>query len=294
MREKGVGRFGHTFSAKGCWERIVMFIIDTHAHYEDEAFDEDREELLHSMKEQGIGLIVNIGSSMETTRKTLALTKKYDFIYGAAGVHPSDTAELEEESLYGELKEMALNPKIAAVGEIGLDYYWDEPERNIQKKHFERQLELAREIQKPVVIHSREAAADTLDIMKSLHAENIGGIIHCFSYGKEMAREYLNMGYYLGIGGVITFTNAKKLKEVVAYMPLDRLVLETDSPYLAPVPNRGKRNSSLNLPYVVEKIAEIKGISKEAVVAAAYENAAAVYRLKLPEETGADMAMQKG
>lgn len=254
-----------------------MYIIDTHAHYDDKAFAEDREELLQSMTAAGIGRIVNIGSSMASSRVTVELTRQYDFIYGVVGVHPSDTGELENEDYYQELRQLAMEPKIVAVGEIGLDYYWDEPERDIQKKHFEKQLELARELKKPVVIHSRDAAADTLDMMKCLHGEEIGGIIHCFSYGKEMAREYLNMGFYLGIGGVLTFNNAKKLKEVVEYMPLDRMVLETDSPYLSPVPNRGKRNSSLNLPYVVKAVAELKGISEEEVIRATYENACRCY-----------------
>lgn len=256
-----------------------MYIIDTHAHYDDKAFDEDRQELLNAMVDAGIGRIVNIGSSMESSRVTVELTKQYDFVYGVVGVHPSETEELEKEAYYDELKMLAQEPKIVAIGEIGLDYYWDEPDRAIQKKHFEKQLELARELQKPVVIHSRDAAADTLDMMKSLHGEELGGIIHCFSYGKEMAREYLNMGYYLGIGGVVTFNNARKLKEVVEYMPLDRIVLETDSPYLSPIPNRGKRNSSLNLPYVVKEIAALKGISEEEVIRITYENACKCYNM---------------
>lgn len=256
-----------------------MYIIDTHAHYNDDDFDEDREELLESLKDSGIGLVVNIGSSMRSSRETLELTKKYDFIYGAAGVHPNRVEELEDRELYSQLKTIGLNDKIVAVGEIGLDYYWDEPDRQLQRKHFEGQMEVAREIGKPVIIHSREAAADTLDMMKGLNAGEIGGIVHCFSYGIDMAREYLNMGYYLGIGGVVTFKNAKKVKEVVEYMPLDRIVLETDSPYLSPEPNRGTRNSSLNLPYVVEKISEIKGLSPEQVIEATYNNAIQVYRL---------------
>ncbi len=254
-----------------------MYIIDTHAHYDDKVFDEDRHELLSSMESQGIGKIVNIGSSMESSRVTVQLTRQYDFVYGVVGVHPSETMELEQDSCYEELRNLASQPKIVAIGEIGLDYYWDEPERDIQKKHFERQLELARELGKPIVVHSRDAAADTLDMMKALHGEEMGGIIHCFSYGKEMAREYLNMGFYLGIGGVLTFQNAKKLKEVVEYMPMDRIVLETDSPYLSPVPFRGKRNSSLNLPYVVKAIAEIKGVEEEEVIRSTYENACKCY-----------------
>ena len=163
--------------------------------------------------------------------------------------------------------------KIVAIGEIGLDYYWDEPDRAIQKKWFVRQLALAKETGLPVIIHSRDAAKDTLDIMVSEHKGTTGGVIHCFSYETEMAREYLNMGYFLGIGGVLTFKNARKLKEVVEYAPMDRLVLETDCPYLSPVPNRGKRNSSRNLPYIAQEIAKIKGISAEEVVEATCRNA---------------------
>lgn len=254
-------------------------IFDTHAHYDDEAFDEDRDELLKSLTEHRIEAVVNIGSDLAGVEATLQLTKQYPHVYGAAGIHPGSTQELNEET-FGWLRNAAMDPQIVAVGEIGLDYYWEEPEHEIQKKWFERQLELAREVRRPVVIHSRDAAKDTLDIMRAHKSEEIGGVIHCFSYGKEMAREYLNMGFYLGIGGVVTFTNAKKLKEVVAYAPLDRLVLETDCPYLAPVPNRGKRNSSLNLPYVVDAISEIKGISSEEVLRATNRNAKQLYRLE--------------
>lgn len=169
--------------------------------------------------------------------------------------------------------------KVRAVGEIGLDYYWEEPEHHVQKKWFVRQLALARELKLPVIIHSRDAARDTLDIMKAEHAEDMGGVIHCFSYGKELAREYLNMGFYLGIGGVVTFRNAKKLKEVAEYAPLERIVLETDCPYLAPVPNRGKRNSSLNLPYVLEMISQLKNVSREDVERVTWENGMKLYGL---------------
>ena len=171
------------------------------------------------------------------------------------------------------LHDELLNDKMVAVGEIGLDYYWDEPSRDIQKKWFVRQLELAREVNKPVIIHSRDAAADTLDIMKAEKCHEIGGVIHCFSYSKEMAREYLDMGFYIGIGGVVTFNNAKKVKEVAEYVPLESIVLETDCPYLAPVPNRGKRNSSINLPYVVDEISRIKGIEPDEVINQTYNNA---------------------
>lgn len=253
-------------------------IFESHAHYDDKAFDKDREELLDSLGKNGIGYVVNIGANIETTKNTIKLAEKYPFIYGAAGVHPSDTDELKEENFLW-LKEQCRHPKIVAVGEIGLDYYWDEPDRKIQKIWFERQLEMAREVKLPVVIHSRDAARDTLDIMKARHAGEIGGVIHCFSYTKEIAKEYLNMDYYFGIGGVVTFQNAKKLKEAVEYIPLDRILLETDSPYLAPAPYRGKRNSSLNLPFIAEEIAAIKGLDYEDVIRITEENAKKLFAI---------------
>jgi TatD DNase family protein len=253
-------------------------IFDTHAHYDDEAFQEDRDELLNSLNTHGIEAVVNVGASIQTTKNTLELMKKYPFVYGAVGVHPSETEELNDY-LMDWLKHVSGEKKVVAIGEIGLDYYWKEPDPEIQKHWFVRQLQLAREVKLPVIIHSRDAARDTLDIMKAEKAGEIGGVIHCFSYGTEMAREYLNMGFYLGIGGVVTFNNGRKLKEVVDYMPLDRIVLETDCPYLSPVPNRGKRNSSLNLPYVAEAIGQIKGISPEEVIAITNQNARNLYRL---------------
>ncbi len=253
-------------------------IFDTHVHYDDEAFDGDRDLLLSNLPENGIGAVVNIGASIQTTKNTLELVRKYPFVYGAVGVHPSETEELSD-TLMVWLKEAAQREKIVAVGEIGLDYHWDKPERQVQKTWFIRQLALAREVKLPVVIHSRDAAQDTLDIIRTESAGELGGVIHCFSYGIEMAKEYLNMGFYLGIGGVLTFNNAKKLKEVVAYMPLERIVLETDCPYLSPVPNRGKRNSSLNLPYVVQAISAIKGVSSEEIVRVTERNARALYQI---------------
>lgn len=253
-------------------------IFDTHAHYDDEAFQEDRDELLNSLSTHGIEAVVNVGASIQTTKNTLELMKKYPFVYGAVGVHPSETEELND-NLMDWLKHVSGEKKVVAIGEIGLDYYWKEPDPEIQKHWFVRQLQLAREVKLSVIIHSRDAAQDTLDIMKAEKAGEIGGVIHCFSYGTEMAREYLNMGFYLGIGGVVTFNNGRKLKEVVEYMPLDRIVLETDCPYLSPVPNRGKRNSSLNLPYVAEAISQIKGISPEEVIKITNQNARNLYRL---------------
>ena len=253
-------------------------IIDTHAHYDDEAFDEDRDVLIRGFYRQGIEMVVNVGADIESSKQTILLAEKYDNLYGAIGVHPNETRNLEEEDMEW-LAAASAHPKIVAIGEIGLDYYWNEPERETQIQWFVRQLDVARQVKLPVVIHSRDAAKDTLDIMKAEKGGEIGGVIHCFSYGVELARDYLNMGFFLGIGGVATFKNARKLKEVIQYMPMDRMVLETDSPYLTPVPYRGKRNYSGYLPYVVDAVAELKGISAEEVIAATRENALRLYRL---------------
>ena len=255
-------------------------IFDTHAHYDDEAFDEDREVLLQELPKQGIARVVNVGASLSSCKKTIELMETYDFVYGAIGVHPNETAELNEES-FAWLREQCQRDKCVAVGEIGLDYYWDEPARSVQKEWFVRQLDLARELSQPVIIHSRDAAKDTVDIMTAENASEIGGVVHCFSYTKETAKIFLDMGFYIGIGGVLTFKNAKKLKEAMEYIPMDRIVLETDCPYLAPVPNRGKRNSSLNIPYVVAAMAEIKGITEEEVRRQTWKNAHDLYRMKI-------------
>ena len=251
-------------------------IFETHAHYDDEAFDEDRDSLLNSLYEAGIEYVVNVGAGIETTKKTLELTERYPFVYGAVGVHPSETAELNEDN-FKWLRETAKKPKVVAIGEIGLDYYWDTPDRQIQKEWFLRQMELALELKLPAIIHSRDAAADTYDMIKAADLKLTGGVIHCFSYGKEMAKNYLDMGFYLGIGGVVTFKNARKLKEVVEYAPIEQLVLETDCPYLAPEPNRGKRNSSLNLTYVAKEIARLKDMAYEEVISITEENAKRMY-----------------
>ncbi len=255
-------------------------IFDTHAHFDDARFDDDRDKLMNTMQRYGVRHIVNVGASLRGCFDSVRLAHKYDFIYPAVGIHPTETFELEEdEENFEKVKRMAALKEVVAVGEIGLDYYWDEPDRKIQKKWFRRQLDLARELGKPVNIHSRDAAQDTVDIMKELHAEEIGGIIHCFSYGVDMAKIFLDMGFYIGVGGVVTFKNGKKLKEVVEYMPFDRLVIETDSPYLSPEPYRGKRNNSMYLEYVVKTIADIKGVSAKEVERITYENAERIYGL---------------
>lgn len=253
-------------------------IFETHAHYEDEAFDIDREELLKSLPQNGIEYVVDVGSEAGTLDKILDIADKYPYIYAAVGIHPENTSKLDED-VFAWLREKAGHKKVVAIGEIGLDYYWDSSDRETQKKWFVRQMELAGEMKLPLIIHSRDAANDTYELMKATHAENIGAIIHCFGYGVEQARQYLNMGFYLGIGGVVTFTNGRKLKEVVKFAPIEQLVLETDCPYLAPVPNRGKRNSSLNLVYVAQEIARIKNIPYEKVVEITYNNAKRFYNI---------------
>ena len=255
-----------------------MRIFDTHAHYDDRAFTEDMDELLRDMHEKGVERIVNIGCSMNSSRKIAEMVKEYDFLYGTVGVHPDDVDNLTEQDLQ-VLIDLSNQDKILAIGEIGLDYHYDGIDKDNQKRWFVEQLNVAKQEKLSVVIHSRDAAKDTLDIMKAEHAGTTGGVIHCFSYGVEMAREYLNMGYYIGVGGVVTFKNGRKLKEVVEYTPLDRIVLETDAPYLAPVPFRGKRNCSIYLQYVAEEIAAIKNVPVEQVFEMTFENAEKMYRL---------------
>ncbi len=254
-------------------------IFETHAHYDDERFTEDQDALIKSMPEKGIGRIINVGSSIESTKTTLELAKKYDYVYAAVGVHPSDIDGLNEDA-FAWLKEQTAWEKTVAIGEIGLDYYWDkEPEvQERQREWFRRQMELAREVNLPVIIHSRDAAEDTMRLMKEIHAQEIPGVIHCYSYSKEMAQEFIKMGYYIGVGGVVTFKNAKKLKETVEAIPLERILLETDCPYMAPEPHRGTRNDSSNIPYVIAKIAELKQVSEAEVERVTEQNARTLFR----------------
>lgn len=257
-------------------------IFETHAHYDDKKFDSDRDLLIQKLLSGKICNIINVGASIDSTRTSIALAEAYGPVYAAAGVHPGDIDGLNEET-FAWLKEQTKHKKVVAVGEIGLDYYWDK-EPGIQKQQrywFARQMELAREAQLPVIIHSRDAAEDTRRVMQEVHAEEIPGVIHCYSYSPEMAKEFIKMGYYIGVGGVVTFKNAKKLKETVEQIPLERILLETDAPYMAPEPCRGTRNHSGNLPFVAEKIAELKHISTEEVEQVTRENATRLFS-KLP------------
>jgi len=253
-------------------------IFDTHAHYDDKAFDEDREELLGSLREQGIEYVVNVGASLRGARESVALSSRYGSVYAAVGIHPDEIGCLNDQVLE-ELRGLCLLGKTVAVGEIGLDYHWNRESRQMQREGFIRQLHLAREVDLPINVHSRDASQETLEIIRSEHAGSTGGVIHCFSGSLEIAREYVRMGYYLGIGGVVTFKNARVLKEVVKDIPLEYLVTETDCPYLAPEPHRGQRNSSLYLPQVVKEIAAIKGLTEDRVEDVMFENAKNLYRL---------------
>jgi TatD DNase family protein len=223
------------------------------------------------MQENGVGTIINAGATWKSVTTGLELANQYPFVYAALGLHPDEVGDLNEER-FEILKAECQKEKVVAVGEIGLDYYWDNESHDIQKKWFIRQLELARDLNLPVIIHSRDAAEDTLKIMKE-HAQGMRGVIHCFSYSKEMADEYVKMGFHIGVGGVVTFKNGKKLKEVVEVIPLERILLETDCPYLAPEPHRGSRNSSRYLPLVVKQIAELRQITEEEVIELTNRNA---------------------
>ena len=259
-------------------------IFDTHTHYDDEAYAADREALIEGLPAAGVGRICNIGSTVQGARDSVMLAAKYPYVYAAAGVHPDEVAELNAET-FAEIKQLALSPKVVAVGEIGLDYhgyeiYENKPDKESQKYWFQKQLELAIELGKPAVIHSRNAAADTFDMMRQAKADGLScAVIHCYSYSWEMAKQYLDLGFYIGVGGVLTYEGQKKLSKTVLEMPLDRLLLETDCPYRTPVPLRKEkeRNYSPYLSYVRDRIAELKSITPEEAEQAAWENACRFY-----------------
>ena len=255
----------------------MLGIFDVHAHYDDEKFDADREEVLSSMAEKNVICIVNAGTDIETSRKTLNYCEKYDFMYGAVGIHPEFADKLPQNYLK-EIENMAMHEKAVAIGEIGLDYYWDGVPRDIQKKVFTEQLELAYKLSMPVVIHDRDAHGDTMEILRKYKPK---GIMHCFSGSVEMCREIVRLGMSISLGGVVTFKNTRHSVEVAEYIPLDRLMLETDAPYLSPVPFRGKRCDSSMIMMTAERIAEIKGISVEDVLRVTAENACRMYGIVL-------------
>lgn len=262
-------------------------IFDTHVHYDDRRFDEDREAVLNGLAGEGVLGAVNIGCDFKSSEAGRALSERFPFLYFSAGIYPDNVDEAEalgEEAAIGRLKALLLAPKAVAVGEIGLDYHgfdiWpDKPKAELQQKWFRLQASLAREMGKPIVIHSRDAAADTLSLVRG-ELRDQPKVLHCFSYSKEVAAQCLDAGAYLGIGGVVTFKNGRKMKDVVEYMPADRLLLETDCPYLTPEPFRGRRNQSGYLPYVVRQIAQIRGMTPEEVEKVTWENAVKFYGIK--------------
>ena len=262
-----------------------MEFFDSHSHYNDEKFNEDRQQIIEDTYKEGITKFVCAGYNITSSLKSLEMSKKYEFIYSICGISPNDIPQTEEElwKQLNEIEEIAKNNnKVVTIGEIGLDYYWndeEQPDKEIQKEWFERQIVVAKEVKLPIIIHSREAAKDTYEIMKAQQAGENGGIVHCYSYSRELAGDFLDMGFSFGIGGVLTFKNSRKLKEVVEYLPMDSILLETDCPYLAPVPNRGKRNSSLNLPYVVQAISQIKKVEPERVIEITEKNARKLFRI---------------
>ena len=252
-------------------------LFDTHAHYYSEAFDPDRDEVLSALPAAGVGLVLCPGCDLPTSRQSIDLAERYPHVYAAAGVHPEDALGLPADWL-DQVAAMTRHPKVKAIGEIGLDYYWKEVPRDLQKEVFRAQLQLARDLDLPVIVHDREAHADCLAMVKEF--PGVRGVFHCFSGSPEMAEELLKRGWYLGFDGPITYKNAKRAPEVAAITPLDRMVVETDAPYMSPVPNRGRRNDSRNLPYIVEKLAEWKGISPEEMAAHTWNNGLRLFGLE--------------
>lgn len=238
--------------------------FESHAHYDDAQFDEDREELLNKLLPSfGIETVINVASDMKSSYRSIALAEKYNYIYASVGVHPHEVKKMKEENLE-ELEQLCKHKKVVAVGEIGLDFYYNHSPKEIQKEWFTKQLNIVKKVNLPVIIHSRDAAQECFDMIKQSGVNK--GVIHCYSGSAQMAQEYIKMGFYIGVGGVVTYNNAKKLTEVVETIPLEKILIETDSPYLSPIPNRGKRNDSRNLFFVTEKIAKLKKIKASEVL----------------------------
>ena len=248
--------------------------FDTHTHLDDDKFSEDREAVIAKIKESGVELAVNVGSGIKESEQSITLAETYDFIYAAVGVHPGNTGDMTDEDLE-KVRAMAAHKKVVAIGEIGLDYYYDEPERDTQKYWFRKQLFLAKALGMPYIIHDRDAHADTLDIIQEVGYTN--GVMHCYSGSVEMAKVLLKMGFYISIAGQVTFKNAPRLQEVAAFVPPERLLIETDSPYLTPVPYRGQRNNSAYVAYTCAKIAEIKGMDNTELAKITLENGKKFY-----------------
>lgn len=260
-----------------------MRIFDSHAHYDDEKFDEDRKEILQQIQTAGVEKIVSAGYSLESSKKSIKLGNEYDFIYSTCGISPNDIPETEQELIQqlSQLEELLkTSEKIVAIGEIGLDYYWNKENKELQKQVFIKQIELANKYNLPIVIHTREAIQDTLEILKNIITPNKKGVFHCCPLNVDLVREGLKLGFYISFAGPITFKNSKNANEIIDMVPLDKMLIETDSPYLAPEPNRGTRNNSSNLIYIIEKIANQKRIDKEEIAKNTYRNAIEIFGIK--------------
>lgn len=262
-----------------------MELFDSHAHYNDEKFDNDREELIDKIYESGVTRLINAGYSLESSKIAFEIAKQYDWIFTISGISPNDIPE-NNANLDDELKELDNfvsdnlgSNKIVGIGEIGLDYHWNEENKNLQKEAFIRQIELANKYNLPIVIHTREAVMDTLDILKT-HKANKLGVFHCCPLNRELVKEALKLGFYISFAGPITFKNSKNANEIIEMVPLDKMLIETDSPYLSPEPNRGKRNDSRNVRYTAQKIADVKNLKLEEIAKVTYENANRIFNIK--------------
>lgn len=253
-------------------------LIDSHAHLNNEQFDLDREYLINHLEQNGIELVVNVGADMESSRESVKLADTYDNIYAVVGVHPHSAKEMTDDSLK-ELKELTKNSKVVAIGEIGLDYHYDNSPREIQKKWFKKQIELAKGLDMPIVVHTREADIDTLQIIKE-ESEGLRGIIHCFSSDRKMLQEYLDLGFFIALGGPVTFKKTDELKEVAKIVPIEKLLVETDAPYLAPTPYRGKRNEPMFVKQTAKLIAELKGMTIEDLTLQTNKNTKEIFNIK--------------
>lgn len=259
-----------------------MKLFDSHCHLDDEKFNEDREELIKQIKEAGITKLISAGYSLESSKKAIKLAKNYDFIYATAGISPNDIPQTNEElwKMIEEIKEkVKQNNKVVAIGEIGLDYYWNEQNKELQKIAFIKQIQLANELELPIVIHTREAIQDTLDILKQNEVKQ-KGIFHCCPLNRELVKEALKLGFYISLAGPITFKNSKNADEIIGMIPNEKILIETDSPYLSPEPLRGKRNDSRNVKYIARKIAEVKQMSLEEIAKITFDNAEKVFKMK--------------
>ena len=256
---------------------MLTGLFDTHAHYDAAQFDTDRDEVLSALPGQGVGLVVNPGCDLDSSRKAIALSERYPFVYAAVGVHPEECGDWQDQDV-DTLRSLAANPRVVAVGEIGLDYYWEEnPPKELQQRVFRAQMALARELGLPVIVHDREAHGDSMDIVREF--PEVRGVFHCFSGSAEMAKELVKRGWMISFTGVLTYKNARKAVEAAQAVPLERLMIETDSPYMAPVPHRGKRNHSGYVAHICQRLAELKGITPEECSRITMENGRSFFRI---------------